>query len=66
MSVAEGDAAFVDESYGEAVAHYTAALAASPLQPAALLVKRAAAHLKLHAFADAAADASRCATWGGV
>jgi tetratricopeptide (TPR) repeat protein len=52
-----GHAAFVDEDYEDAIAHYSRAIAADP-DSADAFSKRAAAHLRLKRYTEAVSDAT--------
>jgi len=57
MSLAEGNAAFVDEDYEGALGHYSTVIAADP-ENADAFSKRAAAHLRLKRYTEAVSDAT--------
>lgn len=56
IAIAAANAAFVDEDYAAAISGYTAAIDAEPSADA--FSKRAAAHLKLKRYEEAASDAA--------
>lgn len=58
-SLASATAAFVDEDYAAAEAHYTTALAEKPEDAAEIYAGRSASRLKLEDFVGAADDARK-------